>query len=96
MTRLKAYQRISGLTLDQLGKLIGRSAPSVVRYLKSRTDPKHNVPDWEVGEAIKTLTFGVIHLGNYAEEVAPVEAAEMMAEIARREAAAQAGQVAHG
>lgn len=96
MTRLKAYQRISGLTLDQLGKLIGRAQPQVVRYLKSRSDPKHNVPQWQVGEKIKALTFGVIDLGNYAEEITPVEAAEMMAEIARREAAAKAGQVANG
>lgn len=89
MTRLEAYRRISGLTLDDLGKKIGRAQPQVVRYCKPRSDPKHNTPQWPVGEALKQLTFGVIDLGNYADEVTPAEAAEMMAEIARREAASQ-------
>lgn len=96
MTRLEAYRRISGLTHDQLGKLVGRTNPQVLRYCKPRTDPKHNTPQWPVGEALKKLTLGVIDLGNYADEISPAEAAEMMAEIARREAAAKAGEAANG
>lgn len=96
MTRLEAYRRITGLTLDGLGKSIGRTGIQVLRYCKSRSDPGHNVPQWTVGEALKKLTHGVIDLGNYADELTPAEAAEMMAEIARREAAAKAGEAARG
>lgn len=93
VTRLEVYRRLQGLTHAQLGKLIGRTQPQALRYCKPRSEPGHNVPQWPVGEALKTLTHGVIDLGNYADELTPAEAAEMMAEIARREAAAKAGAV---
>ncbi len=95
MTRLEAYRRITGLNQDELGKHINRTGIQVSRYCRARTDPGHNVPHWSVGQALEKLTHEVIQLGNYADEVTPAEAAEMMAEIARREAAAKA-EVSHG
>lgn len=96
VTRLEFFKRVSGFSNDELGKRIDRTGIQVSRYCKSRNDPGHNVPQWQVGEALKKLTHGVIDLGNYADELTPAEAAEMMAEIARREAAAKAGEVARG
>ena len=98
MTRLEIYRRLHGWTHAELGKRIGRTQPQVVRYCKPRSDPGHNMPQWPVGDALKALTHGVIDLGNYADELTPAEAAEMMAEIARREAdaSAAASKVPHG
>lgn len=94
VTRIEAYRRIHGLTFEQLGERIGRSGFQAQRYCKPRSDPKHNRPGWDCAEALDRLTYGVIHAGNYAEELTLGEAAVMIGELARREAAASAGGVA--
>lgn len=88
MTRLEAYRKLKGMTLAQLGMAIGRTQPQAGRYCKPRSDPGHNVPKWPVAEAIKNLTFGVIHAGNYADLISEDDAARMMEDIKAREIAA--------
>lgn len=87
MTRLEAYKRISGLNNDGLGRLIGRTGVQASRYCKPADDPGHNRPGYDACQALREVTYGVIHGGNYADDITPVEAASMMAEIARLEAA---------
>ena len=99
MTRLEAYRRISGASYEKLAKHLGRTGVQTQRYCKSLGDARHSQPGPDVAVQLKQLTFGVIDLGNYADEITPAEAAEMMAEIARREAEAQAqqeGEAANG
>lgn len=84
------------MTYDTLGALLKRTGVQAQRYCKSADDRRHSQPGPDVGRALKDATYSVIDLGNYADELTPAEAAEMMAEIARREAAAKAGEVARG
>lgn len=83
------------MTYERLGLSLGRVGVQAQRYCKAQTDRRHSQPGPEVGSSLKALTHNVIDLGNYADELTAAEAAEMMAEIARREAA-KAGEVARG
>lgn len=96
MTRLEVFRRLKDLTHAQLAKELGRTQPQVSRYLRAKEDVRRSHPGPDVAGRLHTLTHGVIHLGNYADEVTPAEAAEMMAEIARREADAKAREVSRG
>lgn len=90
-TRLEAFIRHAAMTQAQLGEKLGVSAPAVSRYAAGERQPRRRV-----GERLSALTHGEIHAANCAEPISDVQAAEMMAEIARREAAAKAGEVAGG
>lgn len=82
MTRLEAYRRARKWTYDQLSRLLGRTGVQCQRYCKAVSQPRP-----PVAARLSDLTHGVIHLGNYADDITDAEAADMMAEIARREAA---------
>ncbi|RAN30657.1 hypothetical protein HY3_05770 [Hyphomonas pacifica] len=64
--------------------MLGVSGVSVGRYCRDREDPEHRQPRRTVAEKLAVLTHGVIHVGNYADDITEDEAAEMMAEIERR------------
>lgn len=83
MTRLEAFRKAQKLTYDALGLRLGRTGVQCQRYCKAVSQPRT-----DVAARISDLTHGLIHAGNYADEMDPAEAADMMAEIARREAAA--------
>lgn len=95
-TRISAYRTRLDLTHAGLGKALGVVRQTAHRYCLPVSHPEHRRLGRKASERLRALTFGLIHAGNYADEIEDIEAAEMMAEIARREAAAQAGQVAHG
>jgi len=82
MTRLEAYRRARKWTYDQLSGRLGRTGVQCQRYCKAVSQPRP-----QIAARLSDLTHGVIHLGNYADEITETEAAAMMAEIARREAA---------
>lgn len=88
-TRLRFYQRLRGLGNDELGHLLGVTGVSVGRYVSGARAPRRRVAD-----RLKALSHGLIHSGNYADEITALEASQMMAEIDRR--AAAAGEAAHG
>lgn len=89
--RLSAFLDARGLTQAEFAASIGVTAPAVNRYVNGERQPKRRV-----GERLLGRTFGMIHPANCAELITEAEAAEMMAEIERREAAAKAGEVARG
>lgn len=89
--RLSAFLFARGLTQADFAASLGVTAPAVNRYVNGERQPKRRV-----GERLVEQTFGLIHPANCAEKITDIEAAEMMAEIARREAAAKAGEVARG
>lgn len=95
-TRISAYRTRLDLTHAGLGRQLGVGRQTAHRYCLPGSHPEHRRPGRTKSERLRELTFGVIHAGNYADEISPAEAAEMMAEIARREAAAKAGEVANG
>lgn len=90
MTRLHMYLRLAEMTQEQFGDLVGVTGVSVGRYCRDRADPEHRQPRRAVGDRISAQTHGVIHVGNYADEITPSEAAAMMADIAARAAEATA------
>lgn len=96
MTRLEVFRRLKDLTHAQLAEILGRTQPQVSRYLRARHDERHSRPGKGAAERLRSYTHGVIDVGNYADELTPAEAADMMAEIARREAAAKAGEGSRG
>ncbi|MBK8197015.1 MAG: hypothetical protein IPK75_01505 [Acidobacteria bacterium] len=90
LTRLRFYARLTGRSHGDMGALLGVSGVSFGRYLSGDRAPRRKVAD-----RIKEISRGVIHAGNYADEIGAEEAAVMMAEIARREAAAQPDGACH-
>lgn len=91
VSRLSAFLAARGLKQRDFAASLGVTPPAVNRYANGERQPRKSI-----GRKIVTQTFGVIHPGNCAEQITDAEAAEMMAEIARREAAAKAGEVSHG
>lgn len=89
--RLQLYLRLEKLTQEAFGYRIGVTGVTVGRYCRALSDPDHRRPRRATGQRISDLTHGVIHTGNYADEITDAEAADMMAEIARRAAAAEVG-----
>lgn len=89
--RLSAFITACGQTQGEFAASLGVKAPSVNRYVNGARQPRK-----AIGRKITARTFGLIHAGNCADLITDAEAAEMMAEIARREAAAKAGEVARG
>lgn len=89
-TRLSAYMTAVGMRQADLAHLLGVKAPTVNRYANGLRQPKR-----PFDRKISELTYGVISGANCADPITDAEAAEMMAEIARREAAAQGGEAAH-
>lgn len=86
-TRLDAFRRARGMTLEQLAGAVGRKQPQAQRWCAGATQPRKDAAD-----QIVRLTHGLIHAGNYAELITEAEAKTMMAEFAARDA--RAGQVA--
>lgn len=89
LPRLEAFRKAKGLTYDQIGLRIGRTGTQAQRICKGVSQPRRDAAD-----ALRDMTCGEIHAGNCHDMVSALEAAEMMVEIARREAAASAGGVA--
>ncbi len=77
--RLEAYRKACGLTYDALGLALGRDGTQAQRYCKAVTMPRR-----DVAGKMAEVTHGVIHAGNYADEIDEAEADAMMAEIAAR------------
>lgn len=95
-TRISAYRTRLDQTHAGLGKQLGVGRQTAHRYCLPVSHPEHRRPGRRASDRLRELTYGLIHAGNYADEVTPAEAAEMMAEIARREAVAKAGEAANG
>lgn len=90
-SRLSAYIAARGMKQTDFAAVIGVKAPTVNRYANGLRQPKR-----PIDRKISDVTFGVIHGGNCADPISDAEAADMMAEIARREAAAKAGEGSRG
>lgn len=90
-SRLEAYITEKGLNQASFGERLGVSAAAVSRYAAGERQPRR-----KIAERMRDLTCGAIHAGNCSDQITDAEAAEMMAEIARREEAAKAGEVARG
>ena len=95
-TRIAFYRSLKWRTFSAFGNAIGVSRQIAQKYCLPRQHPSHRRPGPRPSDNLRQLTHGVIDAGNYADELTPAEAAEMMAEIARREEAAKAGEVARG
>lgn len=94
-TRISEYRIRSGMTFGALAAHLGVKRQTAEKYCAHPGTAKHRRPGALPSDRLRALTFGMIHAGNYADELTAAEAAEMMAEIARREAA-KAGEVARG
>ncbi len=66
VTRLKAYQRLTGRSNEAMGELLGVTGVSFGRYLNGQREPRG-----KVAGRLKAISHGVIHAGNYAEEIGP-------------------------
>lgn len=70
MTRLEAFALKKGWTYAELGRRLGGITWQRARnYCLPKGDPNRNQPNDEIGEKLKRLTNGEVHLGNYADEM---------------------------
>lgn len=95
-TRIAAYCSRQWGTFAAFGAAIGVSRQIAQKYCLPKGHRLHRRPGPKPSESLRTLTHRVIDAGNYADPISDAEAAAMMAEIARREAAAKAGEVSRG
>lgn len=85
-TRLEYFKRFRCPTYADLGAKIGVVGNTARRYCQPE-----NAPGWlwmnaSAARELKRLTGGVIHAGNYSEQVCETVAAAMLSEIDARTA----------
>ncbi|MBA4338348.1 MAG: hypothetical protein C0421_05840 [Hyphomonas sp.] len=80
-TRLNSYRRARNLTYEALGAELGVKRQTANRYCLPKAAADHRRPGDLPSEQLKALTCGLIHAGNYAEEISEAEAVRMMAAI---------------
>lgn len=95
-TRISAYCSRQWGTFAAFGAAVGVSRQIAQKYCLPKAHKSHRRPGPHPSDRLRELTHGLIDAGNYADPITEAQAAEMMAEIARREAAAKAGEVARG
>ncbi len=84
---LEAFRLWKGVSLETLGRKLGRSTAVVARYCLPATDDRHIHPPGAVGLPLREWSEGRVHLGNCTDLWTPAIQAEWESAPASAEAA---------